>query len=127
MSHKAIQFAVVNAEPVVSDKDLVAYYIVRSGFQLEEISSLKQWLKQKLPNYQIPQYYIQVNSFPLSTSGKVDRKSLSTWRKQQGIALKVAETIGNELGISPVQKVLLKVWSDVLKVPVGKYYISITL
>ncbi|UJR18561.1 hypothetical protein I4U23_005468 [Adineta vaga] len=37
---------------------------------------LKTYLNKKLPTYMIPSYFLTVEAFPLSSNGKVDRKSL---------------------------------------------------
>ncbi|KAJ7518144.1 hypothetical protein O6H91_21G056800 [Diphasiastrum complanatum] len=39
-------------------------------------SVLNEWLKQRLPSYMMPYYYIFLKNLPLTTSGKVDYSSL---------------------------------------------------
>jgi len=58
------------------NKKLVAYLLsnVRS---LEELN-LKQHLQEQLPFYMIPSHFVLLGEFPLTGSGKVDRKKLST-------------------------------------------------
>ncbi|KAI1353206.1 hypothetical protein F5Y01DRAFT_277248 [Xylaria sp. FL0043] len=50
---------------------------VSEGVELAQISgALEAALSQRLPQYMIPSLYIRVATFPLSASGKVDRKQL---------------------------------------------------
>ncbi len=40
------------------------------------VHELKNYLKEKVPNYMLPEKIINIEAFPLSTSGKIDRNSL---------------------------------------------------
>ena len=37
---------------------------------------MKNYLKDKVPNYMIPSYFIKLDKFPLTDSGKINRKLL---------------------------------------------------
>jgi amino acid adenylation domain-containing protein len=54
---------------------LVAYIVVRQGAMLEE-ASLREALRRKLPEYMVPAIFIHLNSFPLNSNGKLDRRAL---------------------------------------------------
>ena len=60
---------------VVLDKNqkLNCYFIADKKI---DITSLKAFLLQKLPNYFIPHLFMQVNNFELTSNGKIDRKKL---------------------------------------------------
>ncbi|MDJ0901106.1 MAG: amino acid adenylation domain-containing protein [Xenococcus sp. MO_188.B8] len=74
-SHPQIQQAVVIArEDVPRDKRLVAY-IVSSDKSITS-SQLRQFLKQKLPEYMVPSAFILLENLPLTPNGKVDRRAL---------------------------------------------------
>ena len=67
--------AVVIANKDVSDNAfLVAYY---RGSEVTESGKIKVALKQWLPDYMIPSYFVRVESFPLTPNKKVDRKALA--------------------------------------------------
>lgn len=52
---------------------LVGYYIADN--EIDE-KSLRKHLSAKLPKYMIPNYFVHLDKIPLTTSGKIDRKSL---------------------------------------------------
>lgn len=57
-----------------NDRDfLCAYYT--SDFTIQNYE-LKLFLANKLPNYMIPSYFIQIPYLPLTVNGKIDRKKL---------------------------------------------------
>ncbi|AMP99120.1 Nonribosomal peptide synthetase [Pedobacter cryoconitis] len=56
-----------------SEKVLVAYIV--SAAQLDR-SALKTYLQQKLPEYMVPAFYVQLAAMPLTPNGKTDRKAL---------------------------------------------------
>ncbi|MFZ0598275.1 MAG: amino acid adenylation domain-containing protein, partial [Flavobacterium sp.] len=55
------------------DRYLVAYYVADNELDKRE---LQAGLSKVLPDYMIPKYYVQLETIPLSTSAKVDRKLL---------------------------------------------------
>ncbi|MCH2195459.1 non-ribosomal peptide synthetase [Kordia sp.] len=56
------------------DEKLLAAYIVASKTQ--KITELRQYLLQTLPEYMVPNHFIQVGAIPLTVNGKVDKKTL---------------------------------------------------
>jgi len=54
-------------------KSLVAYVVVQDGFDKD---TLRDDLKSSLPEYMVPQLYVEMDSFPLTPNGKVDKKAL---------------------------------------------------
>lgn len=72
-SHSAVQDAAVVVHGDGSDKRLVAYYVPASG---GEPSGLRAFAKANLPDYMIPAAFIALAAFPLTASGKVDRRRL---------------------------------------------------
>ena len=52
---------------------LCAYYTAKSEI---ESSDIREYLNKYLPNYMIPQYFMQMYSFNYTPNGKIDRKRL---------------------------------------------------
>jgi aryl carrier-like protein len=63
-------------QAVVVERDgrLVAFYAPAS-VQTAAVD-FRQYLRQWLPEYMIPQQYVEITAFPLTSSGKVDRRAL---------------------------------------------------
>jgi amino acid adenylation domain-containing protein len=70
-----LQAIVIVREDNPGDKRLVAYLLALPGKKLA-IEALRTEIKHKLPEYMVPSHFIMVDGFPLTTSGKVDRKAL---------------------------------------------------
>jgi amino acid adenylation domain-containing protein len=75
-THPAVAQAVVVAhEATPGDQRLVAYLTAR-GAEAPDAADLKAFLSTRLPDYMSPSVFIRLDSFPLTPSGKVDRKAL---------------------------------------------------
>ena len=74
--HTAVRETVVVArEDEPGQKQLVAYIVPKSG-AVPEPESLRQHLRQSLPDYMVPSAFVLLEKFTLTSSGKVDRKAL---------------------------------------------------
>ena len=60
---------------VSSQKRLVAYLIPEKNKRIK-VRDLRQHLSYILPEYMIPSAFVELDSFPLTASGKVDRQAL---------------------------------------------------
>ncbi|MFL5656704.1 MAG: non-ribosomal peptide synthetase [Ktedonobacteraceae bacterium] len=74
--HPAVRTSLVVArEDTAGDKRLVAYVVLSPG-AVVSASSLREILAERLPDYMIPATFVQLDSMPLTSSGKVDRRAL---------------------------------------------------
>jgi amino acid adenylation domain-containing protein/thioester reductase-like protein len=67
---------------------------------------LRPWLGDRLPNYLMPDFFVELEEFPLTPNGKIDRKALP---EPMPIAATPAALPEDEL-----QRQILSIWSDVL-------------
>ena len=91
-----------------TDKNLVAYYIADTNISNAD---LRDHLKHYLPDYMIPNHFKRVESFPLTSNGKVDRKALQNLAfisKEENTDYVVPET--------EFEKILSEIWSEVLQI-----------
>ena len=63
-------------EDIPGDKKLVGYLIVEPADHSLDISVLRDFCEQHLPEYMIPNQFMLVEEFPQTPSGKLDRKAL---------------------------------------------------
>ena len=105
MQHEQIKDAVVIARQKEEDKSLLAYYI--SDRQLE-ISILENFLRGRIPDYMLPDHFVQMERFPLTANGKLDKRALP-----DPVSRPVEEYLPPS-GI--IEKKLARIWSEVLKI-----------
>nr|WP_301542280.1 non-ribosomal peptide synthetase [Pyxidicoccus fallax] len=75
-AHPAVREAVVVVrEDGATGKRLVGYAVPAPGHALE-VEELRQFLKQRLPEYMVPAALVRLDALPLTPNGKVDRKAL---------------------------------------------------
>ena len=59
------------------NKQLIAYIIADSDLSEPKLTGeLKSLLKQSLPDYMVPSYFLFLEEFPLTPNGKIDRRAL---------------------------------------------------
>ncbi len=92
---------------------LCAYFV---GKKQIEPNMLKSFAVQHLPLHLVPLHYVQLSSFPLTTSGKVDSKSLPIPSFQVEISYIAPET--------DFQKKLIDIWHELLKIDRDKISID---
>jgi len=110
--HPDVREAVVTLrEAGDGDKQLVAYVTpVRRPPALAE--DLRTFLKTRLPEYMLPGAIIELDALPLTSSGKVDRKSLPA---VNGQSLRHADVFVAPR--NPVEDLIASIWSEVLGAP----------
>jgi acyl carrier protein len=97
-------------EVVVPDeKRLVAYIVAPQGVRAQ-IEALRSYLGTVLPEYMVPALYVQLNEWPLTTSGKVDRRLLPA-PEQESVASRDEGPQGE------LERALAGIWEQVLRVP----------
>ncbi len=108
--YPAIREVVVLArDDVPRDIRLVAYFISIDRSSVN-ISDLRNYLKEKLPDYMIPVAYVQLESMPLNPNGKIDRKSLPV---PDTLRLLDKNYVAPQ---SELEKTLVKIWQELLQI-----------
>jgi fengycin family lipopeptide synthetase D len=74
LKHENIKKALIlSIDKQGGDKALCAYFVSEGNVTVGEI---KEHLMRRLPEYMVPAYFIKMESFPLTSNGKLDRKKL---------------------------------------------------
>ena len=107
-----IEFALGASEQDIFQQS-IAYLLETQGFwkflQRTSVGSLRNVLKQKLPNYMVPSSFVFLNHFPLTPNGKVDT-----------LALPVPDALNPQLKTTYVapqtelEQIIATVWQQVL-------------
>ena len=112
LSHAMVsQCAVTVREDDGCEKRLVGYVVLEPETHMDQQwqRKLREYLRQRLPEYMIPAVFVQLDALPLTANGKLDRR-----------ALLVPETTKHErelpIAITAVDEVLLGLWQEVLRV-----------
>ncbi|WP_459209776.1 amino acid adenylation domain-containing protein [Aquimarina rhabdastrellae] len=108
VEHPNIQDAIVIVHTKETEKRICAYFI---GENPEEISELKEYMSRYLPHYMIPLYFINLSAFPLTSNGKVDKKSLPN-----PIELGLSDTKEYIAPENKIQSILAEIWEEILGV-----------
>ncbi|WP_242615179.1 phosphopantetheine-binding protein, partial [Paenibacillus solani] len=109
LQHADVKEAVVVARKDERDEAYMCAYVVSGG--TFEASELRSYLKRSLPEHMIPSYFVQLEQFPLTVNGKVNRKALPAPEEslQNGAEQAMPET--------ELEAKLAKIWQVVLGVP----------
>ncbi|MEO5561986.1 MAG: amino acid adenylation domain-containing protein, partial [Chitinophagaceae bacterium] len=87
-------------------KQLIAYI---TSHEEQTAAQLRAALGKQLPDYMIPSFFVQVESFPLTTNGKIDKKKLPS-PEEAGLS-SGKEYVGAR---NEIEKALVEVYEDVL-------------
>jgi amino acid adenylation domain-containing protein/thioester reductase-like protein/FkbM family methyltransferase len=98
---------VVVREDTPGDKRLVAY-IVPQPEQTPTVGEVRQFLKSKLPEYMVPSAIAILDSFPLTSSGKVNRLTLPA---PQATSEQLEKYVSPR---TPLEEILSGIWAQVL-------------
>jgi natural product biosynthesis luciferase-like monooxygenase protein/amino acid adenylation domain-containing protein len=88
-------------------ESLIAYYVTTRSTDPAEIRSFLQSL---LPAHMIPSTFIELDSLPLTSSGKIDRKALPVAVEPAKVSINFEAPQGN------TEVLIADVWQDLLKV-----------
>ncbi|SHE68728.1 non-ribosomal peptide synthase domain TIGR01720/amino acid adenylation domain-containing protein [Seinonella peptonophila] len=103
LAHPAVEAAVV----LEMNERLIAFVIADPS----QTDALRTYLANRLPDYMVPDRITQLDQFPLTAHGKVDKQSL----------LGLTENIASERSYVPPQdeleETLVQIWTDVLATP----------
>ena len=108
--HKQVRTcAAVLREDTAGDQRIIAYVIAADGRKTIDEAALRSHLKFTLPDYMIPAIFTPLEAFPLTPSGKLDRRALP--------APDPGERTTDDSPVAPrtpVEQFLAKTWGELL-------------
>ncbi|WP_460745162.1 amino acid adenylation domain-containing protein, partial [Nocardia goodfellowii] len=110
LGHPAVSQAVVLVVDTATGQQLVAYVVAGPGLSVES-AELTQFAGERLPSYMVPAAVVVLESFPLNTSGKLDRKALPE-------PVFATDMAGYRAPRTQSEQVVAAIFADVLNLPV---------
>ena len=101
---------VIVREDLPSDKRLVAYF-TPSQEAPPNVTAIRLFLKEKLPEYMVPSAFVILDKFPLTPNGKIDRKALPA-PEQTRPEFEQSYVLPR----SPIEEILVAIWREVLNI-----------
>ncbi|MCP3105513.1 amino acid adenylation domain-containing protein, partial [Myxococcus sp. K15C18031901] len=106
--HPEVRQAVVRVREDVPGNQRLVAWLTHPG-AAPEVVSLRDFLKQRLPEYMVPAAFVPLDAIPLTPNGKVDARALPA---PEASALATPY----EAPVTPTEERLAAVWSEVLGV-----------
>jgi amino acid adenylation domain-containing protein len=103
--HQQVSEAVVMLREVDGDKRLVAYVVGDA-----QASELREYLRERLPDYMVPSFFVDLDELPLLPNGKINRHALSS---SESIPAQEAEY---EAPRTQTEELLAGLWARLLRV-----------
>jgi len=103
------QVVVIDRKDESGDKRLVAYVVTEDDEALDT-GEFRQFLQQTLPAHMIPSAFVNLNTFPLTTNGKINRRALPkpSLSDMQATVTYIAPK-------TPLEQQLADIWKKMLK------------
>ncbi|MGD2087370.1 MAG: amino acid adenylation domain-containing protein [Candidatus Aminicenantes bacterium] len=109
-NHESIKEAIAIIKTNNSTCKNICAYFIPDHQPAPSLSELRDYLLHYLPDYMIPSYFIQLEKWPLTLNGKVDRRALPD--PEPGTNPDEYVAPGNE-----TESKLVNIWSEILVLP----------
>ncbi|WP_223635810.1 non-ribosomal peptide synthetase [Corallococcus sp. EGB] len=112
--HPSVRDCIVDARDDGSGQKRLVAWVVGTGGKAPDVGALRGFLQQRLPEHMVPARWVAMEKFPLTPSGKVNRKALPA---PQGGREPTRTLVGPR---TPLELQLVRIWEEVLGVhPIG--------
>lgn len=115
LQHPSVNDGIVITRTEVSgDKRLIAYFVAKHEVSTDA-AALREFFGKKLPDYMIPSFFVSIGSLPLTSNGKIDKKSLP-------LPGDIRQLSGYVAPRNEEEQIMVQIWQNVLDVEqVGIY------
>src|SRR5262249_1112404 len=106
-SHPAVKDAVVIGKKLSQgESQLIAYLVFHVG-QYLSLTELRSFVREKLPDYMVPSFFVALDALPLTPNLKVDRNALPDHQAQR---VQNKETYSHPS--TETEKMLVVLWQE---------------
>ncbi len=110
--HSEVAEAVVVTQECEAEGAQLIAYAVSNRRQSLSASSLRTFLREKLPEYMIPAHFVVLDALPLTPGGKVDRQMLPPFRQSD---IEDRPSGAHVAPRTPLEATLAEIWTQVFK------------
>jgi amino acid adenylation domain-containing protein len=110
--HGAVREAAVLPQDGGHGGHVLVAYVVLNPDRVATVEQLRNHLRGSVPDYAVPSKWIELDSFPLTPSGKIDRRALPSF---QGVKELAAESYVAPRSVT--EQTLAEMWAAILKRP----------
>lgn len=108
-AHRSIQACAASVRKDRSgEASLVAYYVL-NGSGNPTTSELRRFMRDHLPQYMVPQFFMPLSDLPLTANNKIDRKALPSPNGSAPMRRDVPPTSDREIALAEIWKEVLSV------------------
>ncbi|URZ14548.1 non-ribosomal peptide synthetase [Clostridium felsineum] len=111
-----LKYSGIKKVVVINSKDsnnIAALYGFVVSDEIIDLNNLRYKLSERLPDYMIPEYLIQIEDIPLMQNGKISRKKLIEIKNERLKNVSYKELIKPE---NEIEKKLVRLWESILKI-----------
>jgi amino acid adenylation domain-containing protein len=107
--HAAVRECAVSVRGEGAGKRLLAYVVWREDGETEA-GAVREYLRERLPEYMVPNQLVTLDQLPLTSNGKLDRRALPEPERwgEQGSEFEAPQT--------ELEELVAGIWCEVLKV-----------
>lgn len=105
---KSIVRVISHCPQGADQKYLTAYYVTEDGAE-KEANKIKTYLAEVLPDHMIPQFFVHLQAFPLTSHGKIDEQSFP---KPVIYSTDKTYQVRNE-----IEGIIQHVWAELFNIP----------
>jgi amino acid adenylation domain-containing protein len=101
------------------DSRLVAYLIGTHPSNTPSEEALRQYIRERLPDYMVPSYFLWLEALPLTPNGKIDRQRLKEMQETEGHPFHSQPSDASPYLAPPWDDIefrLLKIWAEILHI-----------
>lgn len=114
LEHPQVAAAVVVLDANAGEARLVAYAVPRPDAAADarpDAAALREFMRERLPHYMLPAAFVWLDAFPLTGSGKIDRKALPAPARMSARPVQDAAAPRGEREL-----LMARIWSELLDV-----------